>query len=87
MTRPLAAVATFGRLDQLDAKMAHGILRYCDNIVAVVDDRHAGGDLRTLLPYAEKNLPIVASVAQAHELGARELVVGAAPPEEPPRPR
>ncbi len=80
MTRPLAAVATFGRLDQLDAKMAHGILRYCDNIVAVVDDRHAGGDLRTLLPYAEKNLPIVASVAQAHELGARELVVGAAPP-------
>lgn len=80
MTRPTAAVATFGRLDQLDAKMAHGILRYCDNIVAIVDDRHAGADLRTLLPYAGKDVPIVADVQQAHRLGARELVVGAAPP-------
>jgi uncharacterized NAD-dependent epimerase/dehydratase family protein len=80
MTRPAAAVATFGRLDQLDAKMAHGILRYCDNVVAVVDERHAGGDLRALLPYADRDLPIVADVGHALRLGARELVVGAAPP-------
>jgi uncharacterized NAD-dependent epimerase/dehydratase family protein len=80
MPRPLAAVATFGRLPELDAKMAHGILRYCDHIAAVVDERYAGQRLSELLPYAGRDLPVVASVAEAHRAGARELIVGAAPP-------
>jgi uncharacterized NAD-dependent epimerase/dehydratase family protein len=78
--RPPAAVATFGRLVELDAKMAHGILRYCDHIVAVVDAVHAGRRLKEILPYAGRDIPVVATIADAHRLGARELVVGASPP-------
>ncbi|MEQ4303060.1 DUF1611 domain-containing protein [Plantactinospora sp. B6F1] len=80
MNRAPAAVATFGRLVELDAKTGHGILRFCDNIVAVVDDRYAGRRLTDLLPYAGRNLPIVPTVAEAYQIGARELVIGAAPP-------
>ena len=80
MNRAPAAVATFGRLTELDAKTAHGILRYCDNVVAVVDDRYAGQRLGDLVPYTGRDLPVVPDVADAHRLGARELVVGAAPP-------
>ncbi|MGX6603296.1 DUF1611 domain-containing protein [Micromonosporaceae bacterium Da 78-11] len=80
MQRPPAAVATFGRLTDLDAKMAHGILRYCDHLTVVVDRAHAGRRLRDLLPYAGRDLPIVGTVDEAYRLGARELVVGASPP-------
>ncbi|MEU4625423.1 DUF1611 domain-containing protein [Actinoplanes sp. NPDC023801] len=80
MTRPPAAVATFGRLTDLDAKMAHGILRYCDHVNVVVDPVHAGKRLHDLLPYAGRDIPVVATVAEAHQRGARELVVGASPP-------
>lgn len=79
-TRPPAAVATLGRLPDLEAKMAHGILRYCAHVVAVVDAAHAGQSLRSLVPYAGRELPIVADVEQAFRLGARELVIGSSPP-------
>ncbi|MDN5913827.1 MAG: DUF1611 domain-containing protein [Pseudonocardia sp.] len=77
--RPAAAVATCGRLAELDAKMAHGILRYCDHVVAVVDPRHAGGRLREIVPYAECDVPVVAGLDDLPP-GVEEIVVGAAPP-------
>lgn len=78
--RPAAAVATLGRLDQLDAKMAHGILRYCDNVVVVLDERFAGQRLTDVVPYTRRDVPIVAGLAELAALGVEEVVVGASPP-------
>lgn len=78
--RPRAAVATLGRLDELDAKMAHGILRYCDNAVAVVDPVFAGRRLQDVVPYVGRDVPIVASLEDLRPLAVEELVIGASPP-------
>jgi uncharacterized NAD-dependent epimerase/dehydratase family protein len=78
VTRPPTAVATFGRLAELDAKMAHGVLRYCDHVVAVIDPVHAGARLREILPYARRDLPIVATLDDAPSI--EEVVIGASPP-------
>jgi len=67
-------------LPELDAKMAHGVIRYCDNVIAVLDPVYAGGRLSEILPYARRDVPIVASLGEAVELGVQELVLGAAPP-------
>lgn len=79
-SRPAAAIATFGRLAELDAKMAHGILRYCDHIACVLDEQHAGRRLPEIVPYVERDVPVVASLEEALRLGVEELVIGAAPP-------
>jgi uncharacterized NAD-dependent epimerase/dehydratase family protein len=78
--RPPAVIATFGRLDKLDAKMAHGILRYCDNVVGVLDEAHAGRRANQVIPYVGRDLPVVGTLEEAVGLGAEELVIGAAPP-------
>jgi uncharacterized NAD-dependent epimerase/dehydratase family protein len=74
------AVLTGGQLDQSYAKTAHGILRYADrDVVAVVDDRFAGARVDAVVPYARRDTPVVASVAEAAALGATTFVVGVAP--------
>lgn len=78
--RPPAAIATFGRLAELDAKMAHGILRYCDHIACVLDEQYAGRRVRDVVPYVERDVPVVGTLREARVLGAEELVIGAAPP-------
>ncbi len=60
--------------------MAHGILRYCENIACVVDERHAGRSARQVVPYVGRDVPIVGTLADALALGVEELVIGAAPP-------
>jgi uncharacterized NAD-dependent epimerase/dehydratase family protein len=61
-------------------KMGLGLLRYSQaQIVAVVDRRTAGQDLPTLTGIA-RPAPIVASVAEANQLGADTLLIGVAPP-------
>ncbi|MDB4989813.1 MAG: hypothetical protein JWN04_4991 [Myxococcaceae bacterium] len=74
------AVYTGGLLDSLEAKMAHGILRYRADVVVVIDERFAGRELREVLPYAGKSLPIVADLEAATRLGIREVVLGLSPP-------
>jgi uncharacterized NAD-dependent epimerase/dehydratase family protein len=74
------ALFTAGRFAEPDAKTAHGILRYGSrDVVAVVDDREAGGRSAQVVPYARRQVPIVATVADAAALGANVLVVGVAP--------
>lgn len=77
-TQPIAifAEATMG---SLNAKMAEGILRYGRNpVVAVIDSTQAGKRVRDLTPI-DSDVPLVASLADAMELGAKVLVLGTAP--------
>ena len=48
-------------------------------VVAVVDAAHAGRRAYDVVPYARRDVPVVATVADAAELGANVLVIGVAP--------
>jgi D-glutamate N-acetyltransferase len=74
------ALFTAGLLAETHAKTAHGILRYGEReVVAVVDDAHAGRRVPDVVPYARRDVPVVATVAEAADRGANVLVVGVAP--------
>jgi uncharacterized NAD-dependent epimerase/dehydratase family protein len=62
------------------AKTAHGVLRYGSrDVAAVVDTRHAGKRVPEVVPFAARDVPIVATVAEAAALGATSLLIGVAP--------
>src|SRR4051794_25606558 len=74
------ALFTGGAFADSHAKTAHGILRYADReVVAVVDAEQAGRRAPEVVPYARRDVPVVASVTEAVELGANVLVIGVAP--------
>lgn len=80
MTRVPAAVATFGALSTLEAKTGHGIARFCDHVVAIIDTEHAGRAACDVEPYITRPIPVVATLEDACALGAEEVVLGCAPP-------
>src|SRR4051812_33792695 len=74
------ALFTGGMYAHPHAKTAHGILRYADReVVAVVDAEDAGRSAAAVIPYARRDVPIVATVGEAVALGANVLVIGVAP--------
>jgi uncharacterized NAD-dependent epimerase/dehydratase family protein len=80
MSAERLAVLTGGQLDDPAAKTAHGILRYGRrDVAAIIDDRFAGQRANDVVPYARRDTPVVASVAQARALGATTMVIGVAP--------
>lgn len=69
-----------GAFEDGTGKMGMGVLRYAPyEVAAVVDARHAGGDLKALTGI-DRPAPIVASVEAAAQLGATVFVIGIAPP-------
>lgn len=61
-------------------KMGYGVLRYSPNpIVAVVDAGHAGQDSADVTGIP-RTCPVVATLEEAHQLGAQVLILGIAPP-------
>jgi len=74
------ALFTAGQFADSHAKTAHGILRYAGReVVAVLDAAHAGRSAPEVVPYVRRDVPIVATVAEAAALGANVLAVGVAP--------
>jgi len=70
-------ILTDGYLDLFSAKTAVGLLRYCpDEVVAVLDQAHAGEKLETLVGVGA-GVPIVNSVASALCYRPDHLVLGA----------
>ena len=75
------AILTDGYLTERNAKTAHGVLRYSrDEIRCVIDEKHAGGSVAGVMPELERDVPIVASVAEALELSPTSLLLGVATP-------
>jgi uncharacterized NAD-dependent epimerase/dehydratase family protein len=74
------ALFTGGVFADSHAKTAHGILRYgTREVVCVVDDTSAGAIASEVVPYARRDVPVVATVAEAVKLGSNVLVIGVAP--------
>jgi uncharacterized NAD-dependent epimerase/dehydratase family protein len=63
-----------------NGKTAHGVIRYgTRDVVAVIDSTQAGRTADEVVPFALHPVPIVASLAEAIELGADSLLIGVAP--------
>lgn len=73
-------ILTGGELDNLKAKMAHGVMRYRDDIRVVIDEKFAGKSVKEVLPYVNKPIPIVGTLDEAVQMGIDELLIGVAPP-------
>ncbi len=74
------AVLTGGLLEDLHAKTAHGVLRYgTRDVSCVIDQAHAGRRAVDVVPFCDRDVPVVATVQEAGELGATTVLVGVAP--------
>jgi uncharacterized NAD-dependent epimerase/dehydratase family protein len=61
-------------------KTAHGVIRYgTREVVAVIDSTQAGRTAAEVVPFCGRDVPIVATLRQAIDLGANALLVGVAP--------
>jgi uncharacterized NAD-dependent epimerase/dehydratase family protein len=61
-------------------KTAHGVIRYgTREVVAVIDSTQAGRSAAEVVPFALRDVPIVATLREAIERGATTLLVGVAP--------
>jgi len=74
------ALLMHGHLDTGFGKLGQGMLLYSGaKIVAVIDSSYVGGDAAVITDIP-RTVPIVGTVSEAHDLGARVLIVGIAPP-------
>ena len=61
-------------------KTAHGVIRYgTREVVAVIDSSLTGRTAVEVVPFAGRDVPIVATLREAIDLGANALLVGVAP--------
>jgi uncharacterized NAD-dependent epimerase/dehydratase family protein len=61
-------------------KTAHGVIRYgTREVVAVIDSTHAGRTATEVVPFSGRDVPIVATLREAMDLGPDTLLVGVAP--------
>jgi uncharacterized NAD-dependent epimerase/dehydratase family protein len=80
MTRRYVVFAP-GSFATRNAKTAHGVIAYSDDlIVAVVDPEHAGKRVRDVVPYLNSDAPIVATVRESLRFEPSALLIGIAPP-------
>jgi D-glutamate N-acetyltransferase len=80
VSEPRLAILTEGLFDDHHAKTAHGVIRYgTREVVAVVDSTQAGRTASEVVPFCERPVPIVATLAEAVERGANTMLIGIAP--------
>ena len=74
------AILAEGLWAQSDAKTGHGVLRFGTRpVVCVVDSTQAGRTSAEVVPFARRDVPIVADVDAARALGAEVALIGVAP--------
>jgi len=79
MSEQLAVLAE-GFWAESDAKTGHGVLRFGSrDIVCVVDSTQNGRTSAEVVPFARRDVPIVADVDAARALGATVALIGVAP--------
>ncbi|MDQ4095602.1 MAG: DUF1611 domain-containing protein [Actinomycetota bacterium] len=75
------AILTDGYLTERNAKTAHGVLRYGrDEVVCVIDEKHAGRSVTDVMPELGRDVPVVGSVTAALALQPTSLLLGVATP-------
>lgn len=83
MQKSNAVIITAGYLDSDNGKTAHGLIRGTErfNILAVIDEKHAGKDAGEVLDGKNRNIPVYASIpdfVKASAVRARYCIVGVA---------
>ncbi len=74
------AIFAEGLFAKPNGKTAHGVIRYgTRDVVAVIDSTEAGRGAAEVVPFALRDVPIVATLREAVERGATALLVGVAP--------
>lgn len=74
------AILTDGQLQDVNGKMAHGILRFrADAAAAVIDARHAGQTADRLVPGVTAPVPVVATLQEALREAPTALLLGTTP--------
>jgi uncharacterized NAD-dependent epimerase/dehydratase family protein len=74
------AIFAEGLFDRHTGKTAHGVIRYgTREVVAVVDSAQAGRTAAEVEPFCLHPVPIVATVREAIDRGATDLLIGVAP--------
>ena len=75
------AILTDGFLTERNAKTAHGVLRYShDEVLCVIDAKHAGRSVTEVMPELQRDVPIVSSVGEALDKRPTSLLLGVATP-------
>ena len=78
--QPRVAILAEGQLARQTAKTAIGVIRYAPYpVVAVIDSTHAGTDAAAAIGVGA-GIPVVASVGEAIDRGARVVLIGTAAP-------
>lgn len=79
MSERLAILAE-GMYEHSNAKTAHGVLRFGDRpVVCVIDSTQAGRGSAEVVPFSRRDVPIVATIDEAKDLGATSVLIGIAP--------
>jgi uncharacterized NAD-dependent epimerase/dehydratase family protein len=79
MSEKLAIFAE-GLFAHPNGKTGHGVIRYgTRDVVAVIDSTEAGRSAAAVVPFALRDVPIVATLREAVERGATTLLIGVAP--------
>jgi uncharacterized NAD-dependent epimerase/dehydratase family protein len=74
------AIFAEGLFARHNGKTAHGVIRYgTRDVVAVIDSTQAGRGAAEVVPFALRDVPIVATLGEALERGATALLIGVAP--------
>ena len=74
------AIFAEGLYERHNAKTAHGVIRYgARDVVAVIDSTQAGRTAAEVVPFSLEDVPIVATLQEAVDRGATELLIGVAP--------
>lgn len=75
-----AIVLTAGLLDRHDAKTAHGLIRESGrfNVIAIIDEKHAGKDAGEVLDGIHRNIPILSTMEEGVSLLPTYCVIGVA---------
>jgi uncharacterized NAD-dependent epimerase/dehydratase family protein len=75
------AIFAEGLFAKHTGKTAHGVIRYgTRDVVAVIDSTEAGRTASEVEPFSLHPVPIVATLEEAIERGAKRLLIGVAPP-------
>jgi uncharacterized NAD-dependent epimerase/dehydratase family protein len=79
MSEKLAVFAE-GLFAAHNGKTAHGVIRYgTRDVVAVVDSTQAGRTAAEVVPFCMRDVPIVATLREAIDMGAGAVLIGVAP--------
>jgi uncharacterized NAD-dependent epimerase/dehydratase family protein len=74
------AIFAEGLFARHNGKTAHGVIRYGNrDVVAVIDSTEAGRTAAEVVPFAMRDVPIVATLREAIDRGAGALLIGVAP--------